>query len=74
MLINKADYLSPELVAHWNQYFNERGIKHVFFSAKREQDRIDAAHKPIIKAAETSSDEDNSDAEGDDESDEQEEQ
>lgn len=46
----------------------------MFFSAKREQDRIDAAHKPIIKAAETSSDEDNSDAEGDDESEEQEEQ
>lgn len=46
----------------------------MFFSAKREQDRIDAAHKPIIKADETSSDEDNSDGESDDQCDEQEEQ
>ena len=26
LLINKADYLSPELIAHWSQYFNEKGI------------------------------------------------
>lgn len=36
LLINKADYLSEELLKHWNQYFNEQGIKHVFFSAKGE--------------------------------------
>ena len=56
LLINKADYLTPELAAHWSQYFNERGVKHVFFSAKKEQDRIDAANKPVILADETSSD------------------
>jgi ribosome biogenesis GTPase A len=33
LLINKSDFLSPELVAHWNAYFKERGIKHLFFSA-----------------------------------------
>ena len=26
LLINKADYLSPELIEHWNQYFKEKGI------------------------------------------------
>ena len=26
LLINKADYLSPELIEHWNQYFTEKGI------------------------------------------------
>jgi large subunit GTPase 1 len=40
-------------------------VKHVFFSAKREQDRIDAAHKLVIKT-ESSSDEAESDQESDD--------
>ena len=26
LLINKADYLSPELITHWNQYFTDKGI------------------------------------------------
>lgn len=41
LLINKADYLSPELIKHWNQYFTEKGVKHIFFSALKEQDKID---------------------------------
>lgn len=41
LLINKADYLSPELIQHWNQYFSEKGVKHIFFSALKEQDKID---------------------------------
>jgi len=36
LLINKADYLSPELIKHWNQYFTEKGVKHIFFSALKE--------------------------------------
>ena len=42
LLINKADYLSPELLAHWSQYFNDKGIQHIFFSALKEQDKIDS--------------------------------
>ena len=45
LLINKADYLSLELVVHWNQYFKERGVTHIFFSAKKEQDRIDKGRR-----------------------------
>ena len=41
LCINKADYLSEELIQHWNQYFNEKNIKHVFISAKKEQDKLD---------------------------------
>ena len=26
LLINKADYLTPELITHWNQYFTDKGI------------------------------------------------
>lgn len=33
LMINKSDFLSPQLVEHWNRYFNERNIKHFFFSA-----------------------------------------
>lgn len=33
LLINKADYLSEELIVHWNQYFKEQGVQHIFFSA-----------------------------------------
>ena len=41
LLINKADYLSEELIQHWNQYFKEKGIEHIFFSALQEQTKID---------------------------------
>lgn len=41
LLINKADYLTDELRAHWSAYFNEKGVKHIFFSALDEQDKID---------------------------------
>jgi len=37
LCINKADYLSDELLAHWSAYFNEIGVKHVFVSAMNEQ-------------------------------------
>jgi ribosome biogenesis GTPase A len=41
LLINKADYLSEELIVHWNKYFIEKGVKHIFFSALEEQKKID---------------------------------
>ena len=41
LCINKADYLSEELIKHWNDYFKEKGVKHFFFSAKHEQEKLD---------------------------------
>lgn len=36
LCINKADYLSDELISHWNKYFKEKGVEHIFISAKKE--------------------------------------
>lgn len=41
LIINKADYLTPELIAHWNEYFKEMGVNHVFVSALKEQAKLD---------------------------------
>mmetsp|Transcript_33445 Transcript_33445/g.51349 ORF Transcript_33445/g.51349 Transcript_33445/m.51349 type:complete len:292 (-) Transcript_33445:611-1486(-) len=41
LCINKADYLSEDLLNHWNAYFNEKEVTHIFISAKNEQDRLD---------------------------------
>lgn len=65
LLVNKADYLSPELIAHWNDYFKEKGINHIFFSAVIEQAKIDAGdldefseeEEPGSSSAEESSEE-----------------
>ena len=46
LLINKSDFLSEDLVKHWNAYFTERNIKHLFFSALLEQDILDCATDP----------------------------
>lgn len=42
LLVNKADFLSEELIVHWNEYFKEKNIKHIFFSALKEQTKIDS--------------------------------
>ena len=36
LLINKSDFLTPELRKHWNDYFKEKGVTHLFFSALAE--------------------------------------
>ena len=41
LLINKADYLSEDLIRHWNQYFKEKNVTHIFFSALKEQEKLD---------------------------------
>ena len=41
LLLNKADYLSEELREHWSQYFKEKKVNHIFFSALIEQGKID---------------------------------
>lgn len=45
LCINKADYLSTELIEHWNTYFKEKGVQHIFFSAKMEQQKLDEAEE-----------------------------
>ena len=42
LLVNKADYLSEELIAHWSKYFRDNNIEHIFFSALEEQTKIDS--------------------------------
>ena len=37
-----SDFLSEDLIKHWNAYFVEKKIKHLFFSALTEQERLDA--------------------------------
>ncbi len=59
LLVNKADYLSSELIAHWNQYFTEKGINHIFFSALQEQTKIDNGELDVLSEGD---DEDDSDA------------
>ncbi len=41
LLVNKADFLSTELLQHWRDYFTEKKINFYFFSAKREQSILD---------------------------------
>jgi len=41
LLINKSDFLSEGLIKHWNDYFKEKGVKHIFFSALKEQKKLD---------------------------------
>jgi len=47
LLINKADYLSQELIDHWNAYFKEKNVKHFFFSALDEQEKLD--HEALLE-------------------------
>ena len=41
LLINKSDLLSDKIRNAWNDYFNSLGVNHIFFSAKKEQEKID---------------------------------
>uniref|UniRef100_A0A7S3JW31 CP-type G domain-containing protein n=1 Tax=Aureoumbra lagunensis TaxID=44058 RepID=A0A7S3JW31_9STRA len=48
ILNNKADYLTQEQRQLWYQYWTEeRGLRCLFFSARQEQQRLDAAAKEI---------------------------
>jgi len=53
LLLNKADYLTQELIEHWNQYFKEKNIEHIFFSAKEENEWLEKeAEEEILKQQE----------------------
>jgi len=41
LVINKSDLLSEKIRMAWNDYFNKEGVNHIFFSAKKEQEKID---------------------------------
>ena len=41
LLLNKADYLDETQIAHWNEYFKEKGVHHIFFSALAEKNKIE---------------------------------
>ena len=56
LCINKADYLSEELILHWNQYFNEKKVTHIFISAKNEQEKLD--NEAVEESESEDSDED----------------
>ena len=63
LLVNKADYLTEELISHWNTYFKEKGIEHIFFSALEEQVKIDNGDLDVSEDEESDEEEDeNADA------------
>lgn len=43
VIVNKSDYLSREQRKLWSNYFDERNVEHVFFSAHLEQAKLDKA-------------------------------
>jgi large subunit GTPase 1 len=43
MIVNKGDYLTDVQRKAWSEYFTEKGVDHLFFSAYEEQKRIDEA-------------------------------
>lgn len=43
LLINKSDLVGEEMREIWSGYLREKGVNHVFFSAKVEQKKIEEA-------------------------------
>jgi large subunit GTPase 1 len=41
LLLNKADFLDEAQIQHWNEYFNEKGVEHIFFSALKERTKME---------------------------------
>ena len=41
LLLNKADFLDEDQIKHWNDYFKEKGVEHVFFSALAERTKME---------------------------------
>lgn len=59
LVINKADYLTQDLITHWNGYFKEKGVNHVFVSALKEQEKLDT----VIDSSSDESDDSNEEEE-----------
>jgi large subunit GTPase 1 len=45
LLLNKADFLTAKQRKYWAEYFKKEGIQFIFFSAYREQQKLDLLHK-----------------------------
>ena len=43
MIVNKGDYLTDVQRQAWSEYFTQKGVDHLFFSAYEEQKKIDEA-------------------------------
>lgn len=43
MIVNKGDYLTDVQRRAWSEYFTQKGVDHLFFSAYEEQKKIDEA-------------------------------
>ena len=51
LLLNKADLLSPELRLAWADYFDERGISYLWWSAKAATEEVEAEAAALKAAA-----------------------
>lgn len=49
LLVNKADLLSKEIRRHWADYFKEKNIKYIFFSALVEGDKLEKEEEAKMK-------------------------
>eukprot|EP01082_Thalassiosira_pseudonana_P009598 g8543.t1 g8543 contig3:343707-346978(+) len=49
MIVNKSDYLTERQRKVWSEYFTEKGVDHLFFSAYEEQKKIDQAAAALKK-------------------------
>lgn len=52
LLVNKSDLLPDHVRQKWSDYFNKKGIAHMFFSAKIEQETINLEEEEAAKAGE----------------------
>lgn len=51
LILNKADFLSERQRLVWAQYLSDVGIKFVFYSARREQQKYVAHHLLITEGS-----------------------
>lgn len=50
MIVNKGDYLTRVQREAWSEYFKQKGVDHLFFSAYEEQTKIDEAAAAVKRA------------------------
>ena len=53
------------MIAHWNEYFKEKGIAHIFFSALQEQTKLDNGELDAVSEENDSDHDDQEGADGD---------
>lgn len=62
LVINKSDFLSEDLIKHWNEYFLEKKVNHIFFSALEQQAILDSE---VVEEYESDGESSNEDPEND---------